>query len=140
MRLTERLNVLIQATTLSQKSGVLTLDDAVKAKSAIDIISTGTLDQNFNSAINVLIEIAAISQKKGAYTLKDACMIYMAIDGIEREIQNEIGRLTGQIPQEIHQTTQEVETNVLEYSDDDNQKQNNEGVIIIPPKKLKKKY
>lgn len=139
MRLTERLNVLIQATTLSQKSGVLTLDDAVKAKSAIDIISTGTLDQNFNSAINVLIEIAAISQKKGAYTLKDACMIYMAIDGIEREIQNEIGRLTGQIPQEIHHPTQEVETNVLEYSDNDNQKQNNESVIIIPPKKLKKK-
>ena len=140
MRLTERLNVLIQATTLSQKSGVLTLDDAVKAKSAIDIISTGTLDQNFNSAINALIEIAAISQKKGAYSLKDACMIYMAIDGIEREIQNEICRLTGQIPQEIPQATQEVETNVLEYSDDDNQKQNSESVIIIPPKKLKKKY
>jgi hypothetical protein len=40
MKLTERLNVLIQAATLSQKSGVLTLDDAVKVKSAIDVISS----------------------------------------------------------------------------------------------------
>jgi hypothetical protein len=97
MKLSERINVLIQAATLSQKSGTLTFDDSIKAKSAIDILSSGTLDQNFTSAINVLIELAALSQKKGAYSLKDAHMIYLAVDGIEEEFQNEVQRLNEEI-------------------------------------------
>jgi transcriptional regulator NrdR family protein len=88
MKLSERLNVLVQAMTLSQKSGALTLDEAVKAKTAIDVISTGNLNQNYTSAINVLIEIAAASQKKGVYSLKDAHMVYLAVEGIETELQN----------------------------------------------------
>ena len=95
MRLTERLNVLIQAVTLSQKSGVLTLDEAVKAKSAIDTIADGILNQVFTSAINTLIEFAVESQKKGVYSLKDAHMIYLAVEGIEIELQNEANRLNG---------------------------------------------
>ena len=129
MKLTERLNVLIQAATLSQKSGVLTLDEAVKVKSAIDVISTGTLNQNFASAINILIEVAVSSQKKGAYSLKDAHMIYLAVDGMESEFQNTVNGVS-------HRTTQvenTPENNVLEHNP-----QNDEGVIIIPPKKLKK--
>ena len=93
MKLTERLNVLIQATTLSQKSGMLTLDDAVKAKTAIDIITSGNINQDFTSAMNFLIELAISSQKKGVFTLKDAHMIYLAVEGIENEFKNEINNL-----------------------------------------------
>lgn len=135
MKLTERLNVLIQAATLSQKGGVLTLDDAVKAKSAIDVISSGTLNQNFAAAINVLIEFAVSSQTKGVYTLKDAYMIYLAIDGIEIEFQNEVNKITtNTVNVEVENEISSVATNVLDESDT-----NNENIIIIPPKKLKKK-
>ena len=124
MKLAERLNVLIQAATLSQKSGVLTLDDAVKAKSAIDVISSGVLNQNFTSAINMLIEIAVSSQKKGSYSLKDAYMIYLAIEGIEGELQNEVNKMNGIIQEETQAN---------------NDNKSNENVIVIPPKQLKKK-
>lgn len=135
MKLTERLNVLIQAVTLSQKGGALTLDDAVKAKSAIDVISSGTLNQNFAAAINVLIEFAVSSQTKGVYTLKDAYMIYLAIDGIEIEFQNEVNKITvNTVNDEVENEISSVATNVLDESDT-----NNENIIIIPPKKLKKK-
>ena len=134
MKLTERLNVLIQATTLSQKSGVLTLEEAVKAKSAIDIISTGTLTQNFTSAISILIEVVVASQKRGAYSLKDAYMIYLAVDGIEEELQNEVNRINEEIrlkesqkPRVLTQTTQETE-----------QTSNDENVMTVPSKKLKR--
>lgn len=93
MNLTERLNVLIQATSLSQKNGVLTLDEAVKAKNAIDVISAGKLDRNLPAAINVLMEIAVSTQKKGGFSLKDSYMVYLAIDGIETVFQDEMNRL-----------------------------------------------
>lgn len=125
MNLTERLNVLIQSATLSQKSGALTLDEAVKAKSAIDAISTGTLNQNFTSAINILIEIAVASQKRGVYTLKDAYMIYLAVEGIETELQNEANRINaGAVHSETE--TENVETSTPK-------------VITVPPKVLKRK-
>lgn len=130
MKLTERLNVLIQSATLSQKSGILTLDEAVKAKSAIDIISSGELNQKFTSAINMLIQLAVESQKKGVYSLKDAHMIYLAIDGIENEFQNEVDRINGM----IHNQTQNQE--VISQTPNEN---NNEGVVIVPPKTLKRK-
>jgi hypothetical protein len=121
MKLTERLNVLIQATTLSQKSGSLSLDEAVKAKNAIDVISSGVLNQNFIPSINILIEIVVASQKKGAYSLKDAHMIFIAIDGIEGELQNEINRVnSGTVRNETEETRGET-------------------VISVPPKVLNKK-
>ena len=119
MKLSERLNVLIQAIILSQKSGILTLDDAVKAKTAIDVISSGELNQNYTTAINTLIEIAVLSQKNGAFTLRDAHMIYIAIDGIENEFQNEVNRLN----EEILKTSQK----------------NNDNTVSVPHKVLKKK-
>jgi len=94
MKLNDRLNVLVQATILSQKNGVLSLDEAVKAKSAIDTISSGLLNQNFTSAINFLIEIPISSQKKGIYSLKDSHMIYIAIEGIENELNNEFNNIS----------------------------------------------
>jgi flagellar motor component MotA len=131
MKLTERLNVLIQATSLSQKSGVLSLDDAVKAKTAIDIISSGTLNQNYAAAINVLIEIAVMSQKKGVYSLKDAYMIYLAINGIENEIQNEANRRNEEMSASESQAP-----HVL--NDNDNE-ENGETIVSVPQKPIKKK-
>ena len=126
MKLSERLNVLIQATSLSQKSGVLTLDEAVKAKSAIDIISTGTLSQNYADAISVLIEVVVSSQKKGAYTLKDAHMIYLAVEGMESEFQNEVNKLMGREPQNPN----------LHVLNNDEPKHSGETFVTIPPKVL----
>jgi flagellar motor component MotA len=124
MNLSDRLNALIQATTLAQKSGLLTLDNAVQAKTAIDIITSGVLNQNYTSAINFLIEIAVMTQKKGIFSLKDAHMIYLAIDGIEGELQNEINK-------------ENMGTEENEIQSNDNY--NNETIITIPPKKLKRK-
>lgn len=129
MKLSERLNVLIQAITLSQKSGILTLDDAVKAKSAIDIITTGTLNQIYVSAINALIEIIVSSQKKGIYSLKDAYMIYLAINGIEDELQNEANKINEEMKiKEIDQTQTHLSNN-----------DSAETIINVAPKVLKKK-
>lgn len=121
MKLTERLNVLVQAATLSQKSGSLTLDEAVKIKTAIDIISTGTLNQNYTSALNILIESAVASQKKGVYSLKDAYMIYLAVDGIESVLQNEVNRINSGV------VRSETEEN------------NGDTIISVPSKVLEKK-
>ena len=128
MRLTERLNVLIQATTLSQKKGVFSLDDAVKAKSAIDVISAGVLNQNFAAAINILIEIVVESQKKGIYSLKDAHMIYLAVNGIEEELQNEVNRINGEMLSDEH-NQHILQSDVVN---------NDENIISIPPKVLNK--
>lgn len=133
MKLIERLNVLIQAASLSQKSGSLTLDEAVKAKNAIDIISTGVLNQNYTSAINTLIEIAVSSQKKGAYSLKDAHMVYLAVEGIEEEFKNEVNKINDSVEKEVNPTN----PHVLEYSEDNH---SGETVITIPPKQLKRKF
>ena len=142
MNLTERLNVLIQATSLSQKNGVLTLDEAVKAKNAIDVISAGKLDQNLPLAINTLIEIAVSTQKRGGFSLKDAHMVYLAIDGIETVFQNEMNRLTSrtqyatqpvvqQQPIQKPQPTPQPVENV--------QNEQKEHIVVIPPKILTRK-
>ena len=133
MKLIERLNVLIQATSLSQKSGSLTLDEAVKAKTAIDIISAGVLNQNYASAINTLIEIAVSSQKKGVYSLKDAHMVYLAVEGIEGEFKNEVNKINGNVEKEVNHTN----PHILEYNEDNH---NGETVITIPPQQLERKH
>ena len=120
MKLSERLNVIMQATLLAQKNGALTFDDAVNAKYAMDIITSGTINQNFTNAITTLIEIVISSQKKGVYSLKDAHMLYLAIEGIEGELQNEVNRLNEQIKSQ--------QSYVLEYSDNNS---NNENVIVV---------
>jgi hypothetical protein len=138
MRLRERLNVLVQAITLSQKSGVLTLDEAVKAKTAIDIISSGILNQNFASAINVLIEITSESQKKGVYSLKDAHMIYLAIEGIEVELQNEVNKINNEEIRLKENQKQTVIKNTIPQVQQEKQKipetkSSGENIVTIPP-------
>lgn len=132
MKLTERLNVLIQAISLSQKNGILTLDEAVKAKSAIDVISTGAITQNFAVAINVLIELAVMSQKRGAFSLKDAHMIYLAIEGIEGELKNEVSRINEEVSR-INEEARARKPQVLEYSPDVNE---GESFVTVPPKTI----
>lgn len=137
MKLTERINVLIQAITLSQKSGILNLDDAVKAKSAIDIITSGVINQNFTLALNVLIEIAVLSQKKGAYSLKDAHMIYLAIEGIEGELQNEVNKINEDIRLKETQK-QTVVKNTIPQVQQEKQKNpetktSGETIVTVPP-------
>lgn len=145
MNLTERLNVLIRATTLSQKNGVLTLDEAVKAKNAIDVISAGKLDQNLPLAINALMEIAISTQNKGGFSLKDAHMVYLAIDGIETVFQNEINRLTGRtqpapqpvVQQQPIQKPQPAPQPVVQQQPVENVQNNQEEhIVVIPPKIL----
>lgn len=119
MELTKRLNILIQAVILSQKKGILTLEDAVKAKNAIDIISIGEMNQNFTSAINILIEIIVSSQKKGIYSLKDAYMIYLAIYDIEDKLQNKVNKIN----------TEEVQKDII----NPNVLNNDETIVTIPP-------
>ena len=137
MTLTERLNVLIHAVTLSQKSGSLTLDEAVHAKSAIDIITTTrTINQNFTSAINSLIELIITSQKRGVYSFKDAHIIYLAVEGIEGEIQNEINKLNGEIKASEPIEPQQAQQHILEYP---NNETTDNKTVTIPPKILKRR-
>ena len=138
MKLTERINVLIQAITLSQKSGILNLDDAVKAKSAIDVVTSGVINQNFTLALNALIEIAALSQKKGAYSLKDAHMIYLAIEGIEVELQNEINKINNEEIRLKETQKQTVVKNTIQQVQKEKQKipetkTSGETIETVPP-------
>ena len=150
MILSERLNVLIQATTLAQKKGVLTLDDAVKAKTAIDVISSGKIDQNLPLAINSLMEIVVLSQSKGAFSLKDAHMVYLALEGIEAEFQNEMNRVNSkpttnpkpiQKPQPVANDKQEnvvkKDEPQVKHNQEKEQKNSGENVIKTPPVVLK---
>lgn len=145
MKLTERINVLIQAITLSQKSGILNLDDAVKAKSAIDVITSGVINQNFTLALNALIEIAVLSQKKGAYSLKDAHMIYLAIEGIEGELQNEVNKINEEIRLKETQKQTVVKNTIPHVQQVQQEKQkipetktSGETIVSIPPITLNK--
>ena len=138
MKLTERINVLIQAITLSQKSGILNLDDAVKAKSAIDVITSGVINQNFTLALNALIEIAVLSQKKGAYSLKDAHMIYLAIEGIEVELQNEVNKINNEDIRLKETQKQTVVKNTIPQVQQEKQKNpetktSGETIVTVPP-------
>ena len=83
MDLNERFNVLVQGVEIAQKSGVLTLDDAVKAKTAIDTIQKG---ENLRDGLSKLVEICEFGQKKGVYNLADAHTIFLAADQIDVEI------------------------------------------------------
>ena len=83
MDLNERFNVLVQGVEIAQKSGVLTLDDAAKAKNAIDSIQKG---ENLSDELFKLTEICEFAQKKGVYNLADAHTIFLAADQIGAEI------------------------------------------------------
>ena len=95
--LNNRFNVLIQAAQIAQTKGVLSLDDAVYVKKAIDSVKAG---ENLDIAAKILIKTAQVAQSKGVYSLKDAYVIYIASEGLEAKI-----------PQELQVDAQSEETN-----------------------------
>ena len=83
MDLNERFNVLVQGVELAQKKGILSLENAVEAKNAIDTIQKG---EKLKESLGSLAAMCEFAQKSGTYTLHDAHYIYEAIDGIDAEI------------------------------------------------------
>ena len=80
MELEERIDVIVQATELAQKTGALSLDDAVIAKQAVDALKE---KKDLKDAFVILSKVVALGQKRGAYTLRDAYFVYLALDGLE---------------------------------------------------------
>jgi len=78
MELDERIEILIQSAELAQRGGVLTFDDAVVVKHAIDVCKSKK--GNVNEAIDTLIKLANVCQGRGVYTLRDAYYIYLATE------------------------------------------------------------
>lgn len=79
MELKDRLQILISSAQIVQSKGVLSLDDAVLVKSAIDHI---TNNNDINTGVKILIKTAELGQSKGCFTLKDAYVLYIAIEGL----------------------------------------------------------
>lgn len=96
MNLEERIGLLSQAATLAQQNGILSLDDAVVVKGALNNIEE---KKNIKNSIDLLVKITQIVQSKGIFSLKDAFYMYMAIDGIEELLPKE----------ECEETTEENE-------------------------------
>lgn len=83
MELKDRFNILKQGVEIAQSKGVLSLDDAVFVKKALESVKTNT---NLDIAAKILTKTVQVAQSKGCYTLKDAYIIYVALDGIDEEI------------------------------------------------------
>ena len=87
MELNDRFNILIQGSQIAQSKGILSLDDAVYVKKAIDCIKNNT---ELKIAVKILLNTVTIAQSNGCYTLKDAYLIYIALNGIEELIPEEL--------------------------------------------------
>lgn len=84
MELKDRFNVLKQGVEIAQSKGVLTLDDAVMIKKALDSVKSFT---NLDIASKILTKTVQLAQSKGCYTLKDAYILYVALDGLDKLIE-----------------------------------------------------
>lgn len=84
MDLNERFNVLVQGVELAQKKGILSLENAVEAKVAIDTIQKG---EKLKESLGSLAAMCEFAQKSGTYNLHDAAFLYNAIDGLDEEIE-----------------------------------------------------
>ena len=84
MDLNARFNVLVQGVELAQKKGVLSLENAVEAKAAIDTIQKG---EKLKESLGSLAAMCEFAQKSGIYNLHDAAFLYSAIDGLDEEIE-----------------------------------------------------
>ena len=83
MDINQRLDVIEQGAELAQKAGVLTLDEAYEAKSALIGIKSKGADMN---SINTLIKVLEKGRSNGVYGFQDCYYIYLAINGIESAI------------------------------------------------------
>lgn len=83
MELNERFSVLIQGAQIAQSKGVLSLDDAVYVKNAIESIKR---NENLDIAVKILVRTIESAQLKGCYTLRDAYVLFIASHEIENFI------------------------------------------------------
>lgn len=83
MDLGEKLSILIQGCELAQKGGLLTLDEAVTVKRAIDLAKAG---KELKTAVDVFNRVVTRAQKNGIYTFKDSYYLYLALDNIDADI------------------------------------------------------
>ena len=135
MDLNARFNVLVQGVELAQKKGVLSLENAVEAKAAIDTIQKG---EKLKESLGSLAAMCEFAQKSGIYNLHDAAFLYSAIDGLDEEIEKFISENTKAENTKEHAETEEntegIEYNVVESEQED---VNNGMPIKKSPKKKK---
>ena len=143
MDLNERFNVLVQGVELAQKKGILSLENAVEAKNAIDTIQKG---EKLKESLGSLAAMCEFAQKSGIYNLHDAAFLYSAIDGLDEEIEKFISENTKAENTKEHAETEEnkavvteentegIEYNVVESEQED---VNNGMPIKKSPKKKK---
>jgi hypothetical protein len=114
MDLNERFYVLVQGVEIAQKKGVLSLENAVEAKSAIDTIQKG---EKLKESLSSLASMCELAQTKGIYNLHDAAFLYSAIDGLDAEIEKFIADNTkGQTTTEESKPVTEESKPVTEES------------------------
>lgn len=111
MDLNARFNVLVQGVELAQKKGVLSLENAVEAKAAIDTIQKG---EKLKESLGSLAAMCEFAQKSGIYNLHDAAFLYSAIDGLDEEIEKFISENTKAENTKEHAETEESKTVVTE--------------------------
>ena len=111
MDLNARFNVLVQGVELAQKKGVLSLENAVEAKAAIDTIQKG---EKLKESLGSLAAMCEFAQKSGIYNLHDAAFLYSAIDGLDEEIEKFISENTKVENTKEHAETEENKTVVTE--------------------------
>ena len=87
MDLKDRFSILKQGVQIAQSKGVLSLEDAVYVKAAMDNIDN---NENLDVAFKIIIKVIQFAQSKGAYTLKDAYLLYVASENIEESIREEL--------------------------------------------------
>ena len=138
MDLNERFNVLVQGVELAQKKGILSLENAVEAKNAIDTIQKG---EKLKESLGSLAAMCEFAQKSGTYNLHDAAFLYSAIDGLDEEIEKFISENTKENAETeesktvvTEENTEGIKYNVVEPEQED---VNNGMPIKKSPKKKK---
>ena len=104
MDLGEKLSILIQGCELAQKGGLLTLDEAVTVKRAIDLAKAG---KELKTAVDVFNRVVTRAQKNGIYTFKDSYYLYLALDNIDADIN--LAMAPAPAPAPVSQPAAEVE-------------------------------
>ena len=138
MDLNARFNVLVQGVELAQKKGVLSLENAVEAKAAIDTIQKG---EKLKESLGSLAAMCEFAQKSGTYNLHDAAFLYSAIDGLDEEMEKFISENTKENAETeenktvvTEENTEGIKYNVVEPEQED---VNNGMPIKKSPKKKK---
>ena len=137
MDLNARFNVLVQGVELAQKKGVLSLENAVEAKAAIDTIQKG---EKLKESLGSLAAMCEFAQKSGIYNLHDAAFLYSAIDGLDEEIEKFISENTKENAETEESKTVVTEENTegIKHNVEPEQEDVNNGMPIKKSPKKKK--